>query len=72
MDSEKDISNSESLLESKVDLDNINNKDLIATFLATDTENSCKKAKKDKQTSRTNKKKQDNFTDKIFDYIYIA
>lgn len=72
VDNEKNISDSESLLESKVNLDNVNNKDLIATFLAMNTENSCKKAKKDKQTSRTNKKKQVNFTDKIFDYIYVV
>lgn len=47
-DSEEDISNSESLLGSKTDLDDINNKDLIASFLATDIEDSFKKAKKDK------------------------
>lgn len=71
-DSEEVVLDSESVLRSKADLENINNNNLIITFLATNAENSCNKGKKDKQTNHTNEKKQDNFADKIFDYIYIA
>lgn len=71
-DSEEDISDSESILGSKADLDNVDDDDLMATLLATDVEDSRKKAKKDKQTSCTNEKKRDNLADKIFDYIYVA
>ena len=55
-DSEEDISDSEFLLRFKTDLDNIDDKDLMATLLATDAEDSRMKAKKDKQTSCTNEK----------------
>lgn len=53
--SKEDILDSESIPESKADLDNIDNDDLMATFLATDVEDFYKKAKKDKQTSCINK-----------------
>lgn len=44
----------------------------MAIFLATDAEDSCKKAKKDKQTSRIDEKKRENLANEIFDYIHIA
>lgn len=72
MDNKEDISDSESVLRSEADLDDINNDNLVATLLAIDAEDSCKKAKKNKQTSCTNKKKRDNFVDEIFDYIYVV
>lgn len=53
--SKEDILDSESIPESKADLDNIDNDDLMATFLATDVEDFYKKTKKDKQTSCINK-----------------
>lgn len=55
-DSKEKISDSKLILGSKSDLDNVNNKNMMATLLATDAENSYKKAQKDKQTSCTNRK----------------
>lgn len=46
-DGEEDISDSKSLLESEIDLDDIDDKNLMTTFLATDVGDSCKKVKKD-------------------------
>lgn len=60
------------LLGFETDLDNIDNEDLMATFLAMNAKDFCKKAKKDRQTSCKNEKKQNNLVEKIFDYIYVA
>lgn len=72
MDNEKNILDLEFLLEFKVDLNKINNKDLMAIFLAINAKDSYKKVKKDKQINCIDKKKQNNLIDKIFDYIYVA
>lgn len=65
--SKNDISDSESILISKTKLYDIDNDDLIVSLLTINAEKFSKKTKKNKQTSYTNKKKQDNFVDKIFD-----
>lgn len=71
-DSVKDILDLESLLEFEANLNNIINKNLIATLMATDVKHFCKKIKNDKQINCINEKKQDNLADKIFDYIYMV
>lgn len=47
-DSEKNISDSKFLLGSEANLDNVDNKDLMATFLAMNAKDFLKKTKKDK------------------------
>lgn len=71
-DSKKDILNLKLLSKSKINLGNINNKDLMATLLAINIENYCKKAKKINNLIVLMKKKYYNFADKIFNYIHIA
>lgn len=69
---EEEISESESIIGSEADFDNIDDDDVMATLLATDAEGSRNKAKKDQQTNRTNEKKRENLADEIFDYIHVA
>lgn len=63
---------SKSVQGSKADLDDIDNEDLMASFLTTDAENFHKKIKNNNQTNFINKKKTNNFADKIFDYIHVV
>lgn len=48
VDSKKDILNLKSILESKINLDDIKNENFVINFLPTDAKDSWKKAKKDK------------------------